>query len=439
MRLQNYIVALLCFVHIGVSGQEKDYPNLIFRVDASVGTNNSYANAFAYRYDNKPGFLLTAHSICGCSTFSISKYTINDKGEIDYTKAKIYKDLTISNVDWKKDAVFVESKEIKQDLKIAPFLKDNTYRVQAYDNELLRDISISFDRNTSNKITLLTFLKNSDINNLELPFNDQKILIFSEFGNIKPGWSGAPIIDQKGMVVSMIHGGFTKFGIPAYFGMDLSSLKLNQITRQVFMNECKKKYKASELTYSGSVTQRQKEVEKKFKVLNEKEEFERYYKYLHARIDTTITPEYIIMDINNPDTIVTSFGKTEKLRSPSVEFSGRLKLIDKQKSSSEILIKISIKSIDDELNLYVETGTDTIKLEHSKKDNDGMKFWILENELLKVIDFKKWFKLVFISINAQQISEDKIKITLFEGNAQNGRKSFISYPEARKKDLVLED
>jgi hypothetical protein len=82
MQLQNCIIALLCFVYIGVSGQEKDYPNLIFRVDASVGTNNSYANAFAYTHNNKPGFLLTAHSICGCSSFSISKYTINDKGEI---------------------------------------------------------------------------------------------------------------------------------------------------------------------------------------------------------------------------------------------------------------------------------------------------------------------------------------------------------------------
>ena len=86
-------------------------------------------------------------------------------------------------------------------------------------------------------------------------------------------------------------------------------------------------------------------------------------------------------------------------------------------------------------------GQQHIELPHAGTTNEGYRYWKLKDHLIKVIDVGQWVKLVFLSIVAEQLNEKEVKVVLYEkcpGSKKRIRKSYISYPEAKKVDLVLQ-
>jgi hypothetical protein len=409
-----------------------EYRNSIYKINATGAGGSKSSTGFVFEYKGKKGILVTLHSLCGCKEYSATKYNINSEGAPTATENNdVFAGFKITQMDLERDIAFIASMQFNPGPNFnnpKPDRGNVELTGFGFINNLLQSTRLSLDKLNSGTISLESLFKSYDIDKIESPIMKSKILVIENNSMIRPGWSGGPIIIRTNdELYGVINGGLLKKkAIPIVFGFRLADLNLKPYDKGSFDKVCNE---YSMLFYSGSEEERDKQIESKTDFIVKK--FQTYYKYLYARPSgVKDTPQYIIL---KTDSISISSPNI-----PFVEFSKKLK-----RQCPEEKIYVQLASISDEegqLELVVKVGNEPILLPYSRKNSDGMRSWELKNYLVKSLKCKEWYKLVYLSLVAEQISNNEVKVVLYDVDPKSKnhiRKSYISYPEATNKDLEL--
>lgn len=451
MQLPSRILILFCFL-LGFGSalsQGTDYYKSIYKIHATTKdiSKSKTSTGFAYIHQNgRKGILLTLHSLCDCDTYTATEVKLKN-GRLQSNASNVYTGFSIAYVDWGRDVAFIESPQFKPESVFRiPSSKVDISNVDLYGfgfdekYELLSSGKLELDKVNTNMLTFGELCSSYKIQlNTNMSISNTKILKLENNGMVRHGWSGGPILafDKDKNLVGIINGGLTeRISLPIIFGFELKDLKLAAFNKDEFSRKCKDI--SQNLMYSGTEEERNQQIKDKLNYIIEKKEFDSYYKYLYARPKGSSeddTPETLVLNANGIGNDTTHY--------PEVIFSRHLQAIHERKNLNK-RIKVAVKAtfdIENQINLLVDINGNKTSIVHTSTMDNGYRHWNYTDLLVEVIDFDKWVKLIFLSLDARQINENEVQIVMYEkGQApkQKIRKSYISYPEAKKEDLVLQ-
>lgn len=459
MQMQYKVIIILALLHFTFEGypQKVNVTDLVYQVNCS-----SVSSGFAYKHNNKYGILTTLHSVCNCPEENITvtkEKIVNGQGVKD--PASIMEDFSITYIDVNHDVAFIESENFSPEKFLSKSPEstfDEVWKNQSpldafgFPYLIVLNTPLALNKYRPKTLNLegllqghtgATFSKKST-----LPILKTLVLQYDYNSLIKAGWSGGPIVNENGskqILFSMVNGGFNALNTPIVFGIDLSDLNLCQLSTgkcQSIESICNM-YKEAKLFYSGE-RPREEVVDAKIQELEIR--FESYFKYLFPifRKRDTI-PDLILLNASND--------QTNSTKPIYIEYSRRIKLRSKEEDREPLNICLVARKDWDGINLYVEFKKKSgntyvpddrpnyrpIRLNYEIGDQ-GYRFWKISDQLIKSLKFEDWFKLVYINVEAIQVSENIVKVILYEQNEEGSirtRKSYITYPEAKEEDLIL--
>ncbi len=435
---------LLSFCCCTIPFAQGNWEHQIFRIDCG----STHSTGFAVKYQGQTGLLTTLHSICNCEGADIK--VLKEEIVNGQPITRLFRGAKIKYIDAQQDAAFIIPTKISQmNIRGAYSIPNSAMSGAAFREEYVAygfpgngiiPSTLEVDRVHPNNLSPKGILKRQgypqkSIIESKLPILNTTVINYADNGVIEPGWSGAPIIaDNASNPVSMVNGGLKQvFLVPIVFGIDLSRIDFCQVgSRNCSLVDICRQYLSSNVFYSkASYEAREAAVNNKIKLLEKK--FDGYYKFLSPRLkgeDISVIPSSIILSV----------GKRAKSESTPIliHYSRGMKIRNKV---PEITVQIVVKKEEGELNLYAKVKEDGVEAPliylRSDFDEDGYKYWEVENLLVKAKRFKRRYKLVYLNLDAEVIDGNGVRILNYY-EAPKNRRSYIKYPEAKFEDLVLE-